>query len=147
MTVYAPQLINNESILEYMGVTTNNVRQDAYNHWSRFVDFCKKNSGKHWKNDIRPKLRSWIGVDFRYIDDYLSSCLAWGIIELKDDILIFKGIHDAVVASEPESFMEYAKKQQNKSEKMKIMPQQINIENIHDLAIWERRTHLLKIMS
>ncbi len=83
---------NVEKILESIGVTHDNVRQDAYNHWLRFIDFCKNKSGRNWRHDIRPKLRSWIGVDFRYIDDYLESCLSWGIMELDDGILVFKGL-------------------------------------------------------
>lgn len=83
-----------ETNLAYIGITSENVRQDAYNHWHRFIDFCKRNSGKEWKHEIRPKLRSWIGVDFRYIDDYLECCLSWGIMELSDGVLLFKGIPD-----------------------------------------------------
>ena len=83
---------NFEKILESIGVTHDNVRQDAYNHWQRFIDFCRRNSGKDWRHFIRPKLRSWIGVDFRYIDDYLESCLSWGIMELDNGILFFKGL-------------------------------------------------------
>lgn len=82
--------IENEEILKYIGITTHNVRPDAYNHWLRFIDFCKKNSGKKWKDDIRLKLRSYIGVDFRYIDDYFNCCLSWNIFDLKNDILYFK---------------------------------------------------------
>jgi hypothetical protein len=84
--------LNIETVLEYIGVTHDNLRADAYNHWYRFIDFCKKNSGKNWKNDIRSKLRSWIGVDFRYLDGYLESCLSWEIMELDDGILSFRGI-------------------------------------------------------
>ena len=36
---------NVKKILESIGVTHDNVRQDACNHWQRFIDFCKKNSG------------------------------------------------------------------------------------------------------
>jgi hypothetical protein len=87
-----PKKLNVETVLEYIGVTHDNLRADAYNHWYRFIEFCKRNSGKNWKEDIRAKLRSWIGVDFRYLDDYLESCLSWGIMELDDGNLIFKGI-------------------------------------------------------
>jgi hypothetical protein len=87
-----PKKLNVETVLEYIGVTKDNLRADAYNHWYRFIEFCKRNSGKNWKEDIRAKLRSWIGVDFRYLDDYLESCLSWGIMELDDGNLIFKGI-------------------------------------------------------
>jgi hypothetical protein len=89
-----PKKLNVETILAYIGITTENVRPDAYNHWYRLIDFCKRNSGKEWKHDIRPKLRSWIGVDFRYIDDYLECCLSWRIMELDDGTLNFRGIPD-----------------------------------------------------
>jgi len=83
-----------ETILSHIGITHDNVRVDAYNHWRRFIEFCRKYSGKTWKDDIRPKLRSWIGVDYRYIDDYLESCMSWGILELDDGILVFRGLPD-----------------------------------------------------
>jgi hypothetical protein len=89
-----PKKLNVETVLEYIGVTHDNLRADAYNHWYRFIEFCKRNSGKHWKENIRAKLRSWIGVDFRYLDGYLESYLSWGILDLDDGILIFKGIPD-----------------------------------------------------
>ena len=81
-----------ETILTYIGITHDNVRVDAYNHWRRFIDFCKKYSGKDWRHDVRPKLRSWIGVDYRYIDDYLESCMSWRILDLNNGILIFRGL-------------------------------------------------------
>ena len=82
-----------ETILENIGITHDNVRTDAFNHWFRFISFCKNYSGKNWKKDIRPKLRSWIGVDYRYIDDYLGTCLSWGFIRIDDnENLIFTGI-------------------------------------------------------
>jgi hypothetical protein len=94
MTEPEPKRINIETVLAYIGITKDNVREDAYNHWYRFIQFCKEASGRNWKYDIRPKLRSWIGIDFRYIDDYLESCMAWGVLELDDNALIFKGIPD-----------------------------------------------------
>ncbi|MCP8321731.1 MAG: hypothetical protein H3Z52_12455 [archaeon] len=81
-----------EDILEYIGVTPETVRHDAYEHWRRFIQFLKDRSPASWRNDLRPKLRSWIGVDFRYIDSYFSACLSWGIIELNNGVLHFKGI-------------------------------------------------------
>ena len=81
-----------EAVLDYIGVTPESVRQDAYEHWRRFIQFVKDRSPASWRNDLRPKLRSWLGVDFRYIDSYFSACLSWGIIELKDGVLHFIGI-------------------------------------------------------
>lgn len=87
-----------ERILGFIGVTHDNARSDAYNHWLRFIEFCKRNSGRNWKDDIRPKLRSWIAVDFRYIDDYLDSCISWNIIDLENGILVFKGLPEKEVS-------------------------------------------------
>ena len=84
-----------EEVLAYIGITKDNVRTDAYNHWKRYVEFVKENSGKNWKEEIRPKLRSWIGVDFRYIDDYHKTCNAWGIHREINGALIYLGIPDA----------------------------------------------------
>jgi predicted nucleic acid-binding Zn ribbon protein len=81
-----------EKVLEFIGVTHDNARTDAYNHWKRFIEFGKQNSGKDWKEEIRPKLRSWIAVDFRYIDDYLNTCLVWNIFSLHNGMLVFEGI-------------------------------------------------------
>jgi hypothetical protein len=83
---------NIEQIMEYMGVTHDNARVDAYNHWQRFLEFCRDHNFEDWRHEIRPKLRSYIAVDYRYIDDYLESCIAWDMIELIDGALFFKGI-------------------------------------------------------
>lgn len=41
---------------------------------------------------VRPRLRSFIGVDFRYIDGYLHSCCSWDIMRLENGKIIFTGI-------------------------------------------------------
>jgi hypothetical protein len=105
-----------EDILAYIGITHDNVREDAYNHWLRFIQFIRDNSGKNWKREIRPKLRSWIGVDFRYIDDYHKCYLTWQISKLEEGILYFIGLPDGVAIpkneQKEETFMEYAKRKQ-----------------------------------
>jgi hypothetical protein len=52
-----PKKFDVETILAYIGVTRENVRPDAYNHWYRFVDFCKRNTGKEWKQDISARAK------------------------------------------------------------------------------------------
>lgn len=101
-----------EQILAYIGITHDNVRQDAYNHWKRFIEFIRDNAPAEWKHNIRPKLRSYIGVDFRYIDDYYECCLSWGIMKSNNGIVNFVGIPN----QKEESFMDYAKKKQKKEE-------------------------------
>jgi len=83
-----------EKVLAYIGITHENVRQDAYNHWLRFISFIKDRTPDDWKYNIRPKLRSYIGVDFRYIDDYYECCLSWKIIESNNGIVNYLGISD-----------------------------------------------------
>lgn len=89
----SPQLTM-ENILAFIGVTRENTRKDAYDHWKRFIQLVKRRSGYSWHNDIRPKLRSWLGIDYRYIDAYLDACLSWGIMEMKNGQLSFVGIPD-----------------------------------------------------
>lgn len=82
-----------EVVLKYIGIEKKNFTKDvAYRHWERFVEFARNNSGKSWGNFIKPRLRSYIGIDYRYIDDFLDSCLSWGVIELKDGNLFFLGV-------------------------------------------------------
>ena len=85
-----------ERILHQIGIHPANTRTDVYNRWKRFLEFLRDNSGKPWREEVRLKLRSWIGIDFRYIDDYFECCRAWGIVELNAGNVIFKGeVHES----------------------------------------------------
>jgi len=85
-------------ILEFIGINQKDVRKDCYRHWEKFILFCMKNSGQKW-NSIRLRLRSWIGIDFRYLDDYILACEEWGIIKKdNEDNLIFKGLPEKEVS-------------------------------------------------
>ena len=82
-----------EAVLEYIGIVkTNFTKNVAYRHWEHFIEFVRKNSGKSWGNFIKPRLRSYIGIDYRYLEAFLESCLSWGVIELKDGNLYFLGL-------------------------------------------------------
>lgn len=82
-----------EAVLKYIGIEKQNLSKSiAYTHWERFINFIMENSGKNWNDFIKPRLRSYIGVDHRYIEDYLKSCMAWGIVKLDNGNLIFLGI-------------------------------------------------------
>jgi len=82
-----------EVVLKYIGIEKKNFTKDvAYRHWERFIEFARDNSGKSWSNFIKPRLRSYIGIDHRYIEAFLDSCLAWGVIDLKDGNLFFLGV-------------------------------------------------------
>ena len=68
-----------------MGIEKQNFSKPvAYTHWDRFVRFSMENSGKNWNDSIKPRLRSYIGVDGRYLEDYLKACIAWGVVKLED---------------------------------------------------------------
>ena len=82
-----------EAVLGYMGIEKENFTKDvAYRHWARFIQFIKDNSGKSWDNFLKPRLRSYIGIDYRYLDDFLESCLSWGTVELRNGNAVFIGI-------------------------------------------------------
>lgn len=82
-----------EAVLKYIGIEKSNFSKSvSYRHWEKFVQFVKENSGKSWSNFVRPRLRSLIGVDFRYIDGYLDSCLAWEVMKLENGSIVFVGL-------------------------------------------------------
>jgi len=62
------------------------------------VQFIKENSGKSWSDFVRPRLRSYIGVDFRYLDGYLDSCVAWDIMKLENGNVVFVGLPKETVS-------------------------------------------------
>jgi hypothetical protein len=82
-----------ETVLKYMGIEKPNFTKSvAYRHWERFVQFIMENSGKSWSEFVRPRLRSYLGIDFRYIESYLESCLAWGVMKLENGDVVFVGL-------------------------------------------------------
>lgn len=82
-----------EAVLRYIGIEKDNFSKHvAYRHWERFIRFIRDNSGENWDNFLRPRLRSYIGIDYRYINDYLDACIAWGIMKLVNGQLVFIGI-------------------------------------------------------
>ena len=82
-----------ETVLKYMGIEKQNFTKSvAYHHWERFVRFIMENSGKNWNDFVKPRLRSFLGVDFRYIESYLESCLAWGVMKLENGNVVFVGL-------------------------------------------------------
>lgn len=81
-----------EMVLSYIGVTRGTTRKDACDHWKRFIELVRMRSGKSWYSDLKPKLRSWLGIDYRYIDAYLDSCLSWGVMEMKNGNVFYIGI-------------------------------------------------------
>jgi hypothetical protein len=82
-----------EEVLKFIGIEKQNFSKSiAYSHWERFITFLMKNSGKNWNDSIKPRLRSYIGVDGRYLEDYLKCLISWGIVKLDNGNQIFLGI-------------------------------------------------------
>jgi len=81
-----------EEILSHIGVSRETTsKKIAYEHWYRFVELALKMNGKNWQT-VRSMMRSYVNVDFRYIDDYLKCLTAWGIFSVNNSILNFHGI-------------------------------------------------------
>jgi len=136
-----PVEIDIDKILKFIGVTHDNVRHDAYNHWYKFADFITKNNGKSWKDYIRPRLRSYIGIDFRFIDDYLECFLAWKIIDIKNGNLFFIGINGESETQEPDTVESEVDKinklRKDKEEKQQVQPktEKDSIEKNYDVVL------------
>jgi hypothetical protein len=82
-----------ETVLKYMGIDKANFTKNvAYRHWELFLKFVRDNSGRSWDGFIRPRLRSFIGVNYRYLGEFLESCLAWETMVLEDGNLFFVGV-------------------------------------------------------
>lgn len=101
-------------VLLFMGINRDDLRRDAYQHWLKFINFCRDNSGRDW-DSVRLRLRSWIGVDFRYLDAYLSTSCDWGIICEKHGKLVYVGIPDNNSEESATEFMK--RKEKEKAEK------------------------------
>ncbi|MCW4020276.1 MAG: hypothetical protein NWF14_03485 [Candidatus Bathyarchaeota archaeon] len=81
-----------EQILAYVGVTQDNTsKKIAYEHWYRVIEFGIRMKGKEWQ-EIRSMMRSYVNVDFRYIDDYMKCLKAWKVFSVNNGILHFNGI-------------------------------------------------------
>ena len=82
-----------EEVLRYIGIVKDNFTKSvAYVHWYRFIEMIIRYSGGSWEDLIKPRLRSYIGISFRYLDDYLRCCVSWGIVKLENGRLFFLGI-------------------------------------------------------
>lgn len=82
-----------ENVLKYMGIEKANFAKNvAYRHWELFIKFVRDNSERSWDEFIRPRLRSFIGINYRYLGEFLECCLAWETVILEDGNLFFIGV-------------------------------------------------------
>jgi hypothetical protein len=82
-----------ETVLKYMGIDKANFTKNvAYRHWELFIRFVRDNSGRSWDGFIRPRLRSFIGINYRYLEEFVECCLAWETVTLEDGNLVFIGV-------------------------------------------------------
>ena len=89
MTSENPEI---EEILALIGVVRETTsKKIAYEHWYKFVELGTKMNGKEWQT-TRNMMRSYVNVDFRYLDDYLKCLMAWGIFSVNNGILTFHGV-------------------------------------------------------
>jgi len=91
-----------ETVLKYMGIDKANFTKNvAYRHWELFIKFVRDSSGRSWDEFIRPRLRSFIGINYRYLGEFLECCLAWETVVLEDGNLLFIGVPNEVKSHDP----------------------------------------------
>lgn len=79
------------NVLEYIEVNSTDMRKDAFRHWQKTILFLIKHSGESQAR-ILLLMRSSIGIDYRYLNDYLNTLQEWGVINVTDDIIKFIGV-------------------------------------------------------
>lgn len=97
-----------EEVLAYMELASNKTgKKIAYQHWYDFIRMAKKYSGELWRERVRLLMRSAVNVDFRYIDDYKDTCVAYGTIRIKDDKIVYVGIPKGKTTPKGKPFPDY----------------------------------------
>jgi hypothetical protein len=67
-------------------------RRDSYVHWERCLACIRENSGMAQPR-MMIRLRAWVGVDFRYLQNYLDSFVEYGVISV-NSVITYIGIPD-----------------------------------------------------
>lgn len=102
-----------ESILSYCDILKQYLRQDAYDHYYRFIQLCIKYDTWKW-DTVWTRLRGGVGVDFRYLKAYKDVFISFGIININAGILHFIGI--------PETSKDYIKLKEKPDEDKVELP-------------------------
>jgi len=112
-----------EEILNFMNIKSNSFKTKlVYEHWYKFILFLKHNIGLD-KDSLMQLLRAYIGIDYRYLGAYCSSCERWRVIEFNNGKLSFVGIPEKIDFVVPkfkglfgkekeESFMNHVKRRE-----------------------------------
>jgi len=81
-----------EKTLNFMGINKSSYGKPyAYNNWYNLIEFIKKNSGLRYNEIVKPRLRSIMGMQHRYIDEYMETLFSWEVILLKEGCIVYKG--------------------------------------------------------
>jgi len=95
-----------KAILERMRIFEGDMPKFGFRHWVNFITFLIEQKNKSW-DETYNKLRSVVGVDYRYIDDYVKCAKAWGIININGNILHI--IFEIPKTEKSQSFKDYIK--------------------------------------
>jgi hypothetical protein len=95
-----------EQVLRYMGVRRGNNREIGYQHFHDFVHILKQHSGED-EERILNLARSYVGVDRRYLKQYLGACLEWGTATARDGKLQFVGVPKGEKVAKGKAFTAY----------------------------------------
>jgi hypothetical protein len=86
---------NIEQALAYMGVRHGTGREIGYQHWFNILALVKQREGEK-EEELISLARSFVGVDERYLRQYLKSCKAWGTIRVDDGRIYYVGLPKGV---------------------------------------------------
>ena len=83
--------ISIEEALEFMGVKRGKGREIAHNHWIDFIRLLKEHSGES-EERILGLARSYVGIDERYLKQFVHACLEWGTVRENNGHLYYLGV-------------------------------------------------------
>lgn len=81
-----------EEVLRYMGIDKETYgKQFAYRNWVKTVESIKRFSGMDYKM-FKNRLRTILGMQDRYTEEYIDSIISWEVAQLSKDCIIYVGI-------------------------------------------------------
>jgi hypothetical protein len=103
-----------EASLEYMGVRRGKGRDVGYTHWLDFFQIMKKHSGDS-EHRIIGLARSYVGIDERYLKQFIHACLEWGTVRESNGHLFYVGLPKGVKVAKGKPFPPYGPPPETKS--------------------------------
>jgi|SRR5208337_1962651 len=79
-----------EQALIFMGVRHGTGREVAYQHWFDFLRLMQLHDGGE-QEYLLSLARSYVGVDERYVKQYLKSAIAWGTLRVEAGKIFYVG--------------------------------------------------------